>query len=414
MKRAVLYDVDSRIPNLALMKISAFYRRQGWSVFLLRGRASAPPRFIAAERYFASAVFYTDTSFKRIRQLQAVYGGQLQTGGSGVSLETRLPPEMDGFFPDYALYRHTRYAVGFLTRGCNKRCAFCVVPAKEGRIKRLAQSFDDFVPAGQRNVLLLDDNLLAFSGVSELLREMIRRRYAVNFSQTLDIAYLDDEKYQLLRQVDYQSARFNNRMIYFSLNYPRTVRQFQERRAMLKGFGEDCVTAVCIYGFDTRLSEDYERFFWLRRLKIIPFFQEYWPIAGVPSRLAEDFFDMDLAPLLRLTFRSNGYNWEKYLRWLNLLYFRTFGRFYEPLIETIFRYNNKARHSWYRDRPGWLTRELYRDFRGWPPDAAPTWSDLLDKTRHRSRSPHGLIDVLRTLADAPGEPDTPPQAPAAG
>jgi len=29
-----------------------------------------------------------------------------------------------------------------------------------------------------------------------------------------------------------------------------------------------------------------------------------------------------------LTFRSNGQNWEKYLRWLNRLYYETFGRYY--------------------------------------------------------------------------------------
>jgi hypothetical protein len=66
------------------------------------------------------------------------------------------------------------------------------VPAKEGPLKQPAQSFDAFVPPRQRSVMLLDDNLLSYSGVEELLLEMIRRRYAVNFSQTLDIAYLNE------------------------------------------------------------------------------------------------------------------------------------------------------------------------------------------------------------------------------
>ena len=97
---------------------------------------------------------------------------------------------MEACFPDYSLYDHRLYALGFLTRGCNKRCDFCVVPEKEGRLKRQAASFDDFVPSGQRNVLLLDDNLLAYPGAEELIGEMIARRYAVNFNETLDIAYL--------------------------------------------------------------------------------------------------------------------------------------------------------------------------------------------------------------------------------
>jgi hypothetical protein len=97
-------------------------------------------------------------------------------------------------------------------------------------------------------------------------------------------------------------------MIYFSLNYPKTIEHFRARRQMLKGFGEDSATVVCIYGFDTSLSQDYERFYWLRRLRLIPFFQEYWPIPGVPTRLPEDYFDMDLNRMIRLTFRRNGHN----------------------------------------------------------------------------------------------------------
>jgi hypothetical protein len=395
MPCVVLHDIDSRIPNLALMKLSAHYRGAGWDVRLHRPRAGERTwRLPTGERHYASAVFHTDLSRRRLARLREYYGDRLEAGGSGVSLSDRLPAEVDALFPDYGLYGHTGYAVGFLTRGCNKRCPFCVVPAKEGRLKRLASSFDGFVPREQRRVMLLDDNLLSFSGVDELIEEMIRRDYAVNFSQTLDIAYLTDRLYPLLRRVDYQSARFSNRMIYFSLNYPGTIRHFRDRRAMLRGFGEDCVTVVCIYGFDTSLHQDYERFFWLRRLRLIPFFQEYWPIAGVPNRLPEDFFDMDLTPMLRLTFRGNGYNWEKYLRWLNRLYFERFGRFYRPLVEVIYRYNNKPRLAWYRERPWLMTDELYRDFRDEPPAGvafAASWTGIGGDSR---RTPHGLRELM--------------------
>ena len=131
---------------------------------------------------------------------------------------------------------------------------------------------------------------------------------------------------------------------------------------MLKAFGEDMVSVVAMYGFNTSLSQDYSRWRLLRRLRLVPFFQEYWPIGGVPARLPKPFFDMELDPVIRLTFRSNGQNWEKYLRWLNGLYFRTFGRYYRPLVETIYRYNNKAGLNRYLDRPEMLTTELYRSF----------------------------------------------------
>ncbi len=404
MKRVILHDIDSHIPNLALMKLSTHYRNRGWEVRLLRvPRAKGKHPAFEGDLHLASAVFFTDVSRARLQALQDTYGNRIEVGGSGFSLEKRLSPDIDALFPDYSLYDHSLYALGFLTRGCNKRCSFCVVPAKEGRLKRLAYSFDDFVPPNQRNVMLLDDNLLAFSGVESLLEEMIRRRYAVNFSQTLDIAYLSEEKAALLRQIDYQSARFSNRMIYFSLNYARTNHHFADRRDLLRAFGEDCVTVVCIYGFDTSLSEDYQRFHLLRRFRLIPFFQEYWPIRGVPSRLPAPFFDMDLKLMIRLTFRANGYNWEKYLRWLNRRYFEEFGRFYRPLVEVIFRYNYKHRLQWYLDRADWMTDEMYRDFRDSPPGGARTFLAGLGTGRQAGlQASNGIREIAAIFDEAAG------------
>jgi len=357
MPRLVLFDLDSRIPNLALMKLSADYKRHGFDVLLARR-----PSYLKADKCLASAVFYCTHTKRKVAALEAIYGGDVEIGGSGVDLAKRLPSEIEACFPDYSLYRHRRYAIGFLTRGCPKRCAFCVVPLKEGQAKMTSAAFSEFVPPAQRNVMLLDDNLLSFPDVESLLLEMIKKRYAVNFSQTLDIAYLNPGVYELLLKVDYQNARFTRKRIYFSCNYPGTIRQFTDRKAMLRGFGIDAVCVVCIYGFDTSLSQDYQRWMMLRRLQLVPFFQQYWPVQGVPARLPANYFDMDLDEVIRLTFRSNGQNWEKYLRWLNRLYFGTYGKYYLPLVKVIYRYNNRERIGWYLDQPKLLTTSLYRSY----------------------------------------------------
>jgi len=354
LKTVVLFDIDSRIPNLALMKLSTYHKSQGMNVIL-----SKTVSHIKADRYLGSAVFRARSTMEKIDRLRKIYGEDVEIGGSGVDLARRLTPEVEACFPDYSLYGHANYALGFLTRGCPKKCAFCVVPAKEGRLKLQVASFSGFVPGGWKKVMLLDDNLLCYSDALGLLEEMTARDYKVNFSQTLDIAYLTEPLYQALLKVDSQNAKFTRRQFYFSLNFPGTIRQFENRKSMLKGFGEDRVSVVSIYGFDTSLSEDYRRWMMLRRLRLVPFFQEYWPIEGVPAKIPEPFFDMDLDEVIRLTFRSNGQNWEKYLRWLNRRYFETFGRYYKPLLETIYRYNNKERIHKYLQQPEILTSELY-------------------------------------------------------
>jgi len=357
LKTVVLFDIDSKIPNLALMKLSAFYKGQGWNVVL-----SKKVTYIKGHHYVASAVFHTRSTMAKLAELRKIYGNDVDVGGSGVALARRLPAGIEACFPDYSLYRHTHYALGFLTRGCPKKCGFCVVPAKEGRLKSQVMSFSGFVPPDWKNVMLLDDNLLSSSDALGLLEEMAARGYKVNFSQTLDISYLNEALYRTLLRIDSQNARFTRKQIYFSLNYPGAIRQFENRKSMLKGFGKDRVSVVSIYGFDTSLSQDYSRWMMLRRLQLVPFFQEYWPIEGIPSKLSEPFFDMSLDEVIRLTFRSNGQNWEKYLRWLNRRYFQTFGRYYRPLVETIYRYNNKERIHHYLKRPETLTGELYRSY----------------------------------------------------
>src|SRR5207244_11044292 len=52
MPRVALFDVDSRVPNLALMKLSAYYKTRGWEVVL-----STKPVRIEAHKYFAGTVF---------------------------------------------------------------------------------------------------------------------------------------------------------------------------------------------------------------------------------------------------------------------------------------------------------------------------------------------------------------------
>jgi len=148
--KIALFDIDSKIPNLALMKLSSYYKSRGCQVKL-----SKRSELISADLYFASAVFSSDKSQAKSRQLNERYGRRLIIGGIGVSLEACLADEVNRSFPDYSLYAHRHYAIGFLTRGCNKRCEFCVVPKKEGRLQSDYASFEDFVPKGQQNVMLL-------------------------------------------------------------------------------------------------------------------------------------------------------------------------------------------------------------------------------------------------------------------
>jgi hypothetical protein len=111
-----------------------------------------------------------------------------------------------------------------------------------------------------------------------------------------------------------------------------------------------------MYGFNTTLAQDVERFRFLRSLPgAYVFVQEYQPILGGPPPAVVDFFDETsdrlIDELVEIVFSQNMKSMEKYYRWLSKKYVQTFGRLHPKLVDTIFRYNH-------RDRKGIYIRSL--------------------------------------------------------
>ena len=339
----LLVDVDSSLPNLALMRLSQYHKAGGATVVLTRGVRSLP----SAETVQASCVFHFPNTAAHLEILRARYGSALQLGGSGVDLARRLPPEIETLPPDYTLYPELGdRALGFLTRGCPQRCAFCVVPIKEGPPRRVGD-FDDLLQ-GRKKLILLDDNLLAHPQALELLEEMARRDLAVNFNQTLDLRRLTSESAALLRRIRCSNAAFTRRSYHFSLNDARQLERLRDHYALLQTLSKDNVEFICMYGFNTPLAEDVERFRFLRSLPgAYVFVQQYQPVPGGPRPDLTRFFDARadalLDELIRILFPQNMKSMEKYYRWLALLYASQCGRVHSNLVNTLFRFNSRAR-----------------------------------------------------------------------
>lgn len=215
----LLIDVDSQLPNLALMKLSRHFKSQGRRVVLARRDA----RVNHVETVFASCVFAFPQSAERVERLRRHYGSALQLGGSGVDIKLRLPPEIEALPADYSLHPELcDRAIGFLTRGCPLHCPFCIVPIKEGK-PRIVSDFDTLLTDGRTKLILLDDNILSHPKAVELMEEMLRRDLQVNFNQTLDVRLLTEETAGLLRRIRCSNVRFTRRNYYFSLNNTRAL-----------------------------------------------------------------------------------------------------------------------------------------------------------------------------------------------
>ncbi len=148
--RVCLLDVDSKIPNLALMRASTWHKQRGDDVKL-----GYDPLFDNPDLCYASKIFdFTP---------EPLYMPDCETlkGGSGFDLHARMPFEdYDRIMPDYSLYPQFDYAVGRFTRGCPNNCPWCVVPKMDGNTVHHVADLADFW-RGQKTVRLLDDNIMA-------------------------------------------------------------------------------------------------------------------------------------------------------------------------------------------------------------------------------------------------------------
>ncbi len=344
----LLLDVDSRLPNLALMKLSRYFKEQGRRVVLARRQAFAG----GVEAVYASAVFPRPYTQKLVDKLRKHYGNSLIVGGSGVDVRMRHPKEVEQTPADYSLYPELGdRAIGFITRGCPFHCPFCIVPLKEGKNRQVA-ALDDLLTDGRRKLILLDDNILAHHRAEEFLQEMAAHKVEVNFNQTLDLNLVDREKARLLKRIRCSTLRFTRRVYHFSLNDHRNLDELRRKYQMF-GFGSrDNVEFICMYGFNTTLAEDVERFRFLRSLPgAYVFVQEYLPIPGGPPQNTANFFDERadklIDQLVRIIFPQNMKSMEKYYRWVSRRYAQTFGRLHMGLVDTIFRYNRRQDRGLY-------------------------------------------------------------------
>lgn len=250
-----LVSVDSKIPNLALMKLSAYHKAKGDAVEIY------DPMFTTQiDRIYSSKVFNFTPEYGYYPR-----DAEIIKGGSGVDLQNQLSPEIESCYPDYELYG-CEHAIGFTTRGCIRKCKFCIVPQKEGKVHEVGDIYDFW--HGQKEMMLLDNNLTALPGKFEqTCKQLAKEKVKVDFSQGLDIRLIDADKARLLSKVKLWNQ------IHFAFD---SVKSERAVRKGIKTLAENGVKPYkqmfyVLIGFDSTPEEDLYRVELLRSLKVDPF-----------------------------------------------------------------------------------------------------------------------------------------------
>ena len=255
MGRIGLHDSDGgKFPNLALMKLSAHHKAQGDDV-----RWYAPiERF---DTVYSSKVFtFTDAD--------PYLPSDAQRGGTGYQSPLALPDDIEHTLPDYDLYG-IDYGVGFLTRGCPRRCPWCVVPEKEGGIRGHAE-LEEFLHPDSLDLMLLDNNVLASDHGIRELEKIAGSGLRIDFNQGLDARLIakDDGIAKLLARCRWLKPI---RLACDTASQMPTVARAVES---LRKHGASPRTYFC-YVLVKDIPDALERVEFLRALKVDPFAQPF-------------------------------------------------------------------------------------------------------------------------------------------
>lgn len=252
-----LCDVDGHnFPNLPLMKLAAYHKQRGDTVGW----------WMPLEEY---DVVYKSKVFTFTQDIEYLPRADLVIeGGTGYGRKEVLPDEIEHITPDYSIYPQFKEAYGFLTRGCPRGCAFCIVADKEGRKSHKVADLGEFW-TGQREIKLLDPNLLACKEREDLLRQLIASGALVDFTQGLDVRFVNRDNVELLKQV-----RVRN--IHFAWDNPKEdLREnFAEVKRALE-LDERKMTVYTLTNFNSTLEEDLMRIYTLRDLGFTPYVMIY-------------------------------------------------------------------------------------------------------------------------------------------
>lgn len=280
-----------RFPNLACMKISAYYKELGDDVSLLLSWDDIKNH----DKVFVSKVF-TDTPVPDgITELSWV-----EYGGTGFFFDKapNLPDDIEHHFPDYHLYddfvnekiangekrnefkEFLDYSIGFVTRGCFRKCGFCVNKKYD---KVFCHSpLSEFYDPSRPKICLLDDNFFGFPKWRDILLELQSTGKPFKFKQGLDERLLTDEKCEVLCQSKYDGS------ITFAFDNVADYRLIEKKLQLIRKHTDKQFTFYVLCGYESQDVEDIRNVFvriqLLMKYGCIPYIMRFEKYKDSPHR----------------------------------------------------------------------------------------------------------------------------------
>ena len=231
-----LTQLDGKLPNVALMRLSHFLKAGGHEVHFSKSPIRQPgePEY---DHVYGSSIF-TFSHKIRVKFRQNFPHARIRgTGSSSFETLENLFPGI-GLTQDYSIYPDYMNSIGFLLRGCRLKCKFCVVPQKEGKPFSNMRVFDLWrgYPF-PRNLHLLDNDFFGLPEWKEHLESIRNGGFKVCFSQGINIRMITEETAAALALIQYRDTKFKQRRLYTAWDNLGDEKRFFEGVDMLEYAG---------------------------------------------------------------------------------------------------------------------------------------------------------------------------------
>ena len=272
--RVRITHLDGKLPNLALMKLSAWHKSQGDDVYFSKSiqRELWEGDY---DKVYGSSIFAWSQPARELF-LQNFPNALIGGTGSGKTqtIEEITGQEFDEY--DYSIYPTFKHSIGFSQRGCRLKCSFCVVPTKEGKIRD--NSSIARIWRGEpypKQIILLDNDFFGQPNWKQKTEEILENKFEVSFNQGINIRLIHKEGATELAKIKYRDDQFKTKRIYTAWDNRKDEGIFMRGIGLLLDAGikpqHIMVYFLCGYWPGETMGDIFYRFEKMNQIGLLPY-----------------------------------------------------------------------------------------------------------------------------------------------
>lgn len=321
MKHVLLVEPSYKtfFPPLGLMRISTLHKQRGDRVDFRKEGAPGGWYFSHRNRklrkhydiiYITSLFTYRyDEVVECIQKYQKRFpGAEIKVGGilatllpqkieedTGIAPNTGLLMEAEECPPDYSLFPKYPNSISFTSRGCFRKCSYCVVPILEPNfITREYWEMD--VNPNSEKIIFWDNNWLFSPNFREDVEKLKSIGKPYDFNQGLDCRLFDEKKAKALAQTKIEPLRF-------AFDGPSQEGHIQDAIHIAQNHGFHDIRVYVLYNSEEEYDTPeyfFQRINELNKLKVAVYPMRYRPIDSTQTHWVSPRWDKKVLRGLKL------------------------------------------------------------------------------------------------------------------